>query len=198
MKTTTFGGKLSTVLAKNFRLHSAHRHLGDLRRSTFVVRVLQLPSGEKDNRNRAVFDFLRKSDFEDKLPSLWIIDKLQTVTRQQTDGVAIIILENNARSLRLGEQSWWRESLPRRCTLSDATNKIKRVRCRNKQRNPRISAFADEIIIVTLPLWQSPRSKRRRRRRLGLGVEHLGRCQCHHVAPYQWASLRDPPTVLRC
>ena len=181
-------------MAPHFILPSAHRHLGDPRRSTFVVRVLQLPSREKDNR--AFFKYFCSPHLEDKLPSVWIIDKLQTVTRQQTDGVAIIILENNARSLRLGEQSWWRESLPRRCTLSDATNKIKRVRCRNKQRNPRISAFADEIIIVTLPLWQSPRSKRRRR--LGLGVEHLGRCQCHHVAPYQWASLRDPPTVLRC
>ena len=180
MKTTTFGGKLSTVLAKNFRLHSAHRHLGDLRRSTFVVRVLQLPSGEKDNRNRAVFDFLRKSDLEDKPPPVWIIQKLQTVTRQMTNGVAFIILENNARSLRRGEQSCWRASLPRRewlCILSVATNKVKRVSCRNKQRNPRISAFADEII-VTLPLC------------LGLGVQHLGRC--HRVAPYRGG------LVLRC
>ena len=170
---------ISTERAPHFRLPSAHRHLGDLLRSTFVRRVLQLPSGEKDNR--AVLDFLRESNLEDKLlPLRWIIQKVQTVTRQMTNGVAFIILENNARSLRRGEQFCWRASLPRRewlCILSVATNKVKRVSCRNKQRNPRISAFADEII-VTLPLC------------LGLGVQHLGRC--HRVAPYRGG------LVLRC
>ena len=170
---------ISTERAPHFRLPSAHRHVGDLGRCTIVRRVLQFPSGEKDNR--AVLDFLRESNLEDKLlPLRWIIQKVQTVTRQMTNGVAFIILENNARSLRRGEQSCWRASLPRRewlCILSVATNKVKRVSCRNKQRNPRISAFADEII-VTLPLC------------LGLGVQHLGRC--HRVAPYRGG------LVLRC
>ena len=95
---------ISTERAPHFRLLSAHRHVGDLGRCTIVRRVLQLPSGEKDNR--AVFDFLRESHLEDKLlPLRWIIHKVHTVfTRQMTDGAAFIILENNARFLRRGEQ----------------------------------------------------------------------------------------------
>jgi hypothetical protein len=128
--------EFTTLLAIMLTLRSAQRYVGDLRRYTIARRVLQLAIGEQRNK-RAVFHQFRRSNIADKGRSpRWIIHKFQTVTWQQNDGASFFILEKRARSLSLDEQSYWRESLPRRngdSILSVATNKIKRVRRRNKQ-----------------------------------------------------------------